>query len=948
MPHPAAEPVAVDLLNGRLRCGAEIVALRPRDAAVLRQLLDRPGQLVTKDALIAAVWRGVAVTDASLKASINRLRAVLGDNPAEPRFIQTVHRVGYRFVGSLPVVDAGSLGVPPGLIPPVAPAGSSPGTQAVVGRGAEIARLDRVLSEAIGGVCQVAFISGEAGLGKSALLDLFLATRVPAGSIVGRGQCVEQYGAGEAFMPLCESLRAMCGGADGAAVLGRLVDHAPGWVMQVPGLVTGAAGEAIAGRAAGATRGRLLREFAAGLAAVARDRLVVVAIEDLHWSDASTLDALALLARQRDAARLLVIATYRPEEALSREHALLPFVRDLRLHRLSTEVPLAPLDAAAVAAFLEVRFPGCGLPGPVARAVHARTEGHPLFLQALADHWVASGWVSRGASGWQLHTDPGGLATNVPADFAQIVDARLDRLDRAERLLVQAASVSGPAFAAASVAAALDEETPAVDERCAAIARRRLLFRIEGEEVWPDGTSSGRYRFAHALYRELTYDQVPASRRQQMHRRIAAREEASYGPQAPSIAARLAMHAEAAHDDDAAIRHRIAAAQNVIGVGGFREAIVHATAGLAAISKRGRGGGHHAREGQELTLQLHLGASLAAVEGFASSAAGRAYARALELSGHVPDPAAVQGLAGLYAYHLMRGPVSVTGEIAARLCTVAIEAGDEESVAWSRMAMGVQCLQAGDLLGARQALEAVLSGEPARAGRSRAVHAVDAAVASLGYLSWTLWTLGEPAAACERGQAALELANRSGYPVDVTHALVLQAHLHQFQDQAASAGTCAARAIALSEEYGLGQYLGPAHIMHGWSLAAAGSADGVEVLRRAIDEWTATGARYAQPRHFALLGGVLLAAGDLSGTEAALNRGISMAAESGERFWEPELYRLRAEACLARAAGPRGGERTTLVAAAREAVDRALDLARAQSARALEQRARQTRDRIGA
>lgn len=938
-----AEPVALDLVNARLRRGSEVVELRPKEAAVLEELVANLGRLVSKRALMAAGWPDVAVTPSVLKACINRLRDALGDDPKAPRFIQTVHRRGYRFIGDLPIGDATAVATAD-MARAGAGARSAP-SPSIVGRTPEIARLEHAFADAASRVRRVVFINGEAGLGKTALLDLFLKTGVSTDAIVGRGQCVERYGAGDAYMPLFEVLRHMCQTSGSAEISGVLAQHAPIWLAQMPGLAP--PGEASTARRStrGLTRDRMLREFADAIETLALGRPVVIAIEDLHWSDASTLDAIALLARRRDPARLLIVCTYRPEEVLPHEHPLPAFARELRIQRLSTEIALPPLTPAAVESYLAIRFPGSEIPPGVARALHERTEGHPLFLVVLTDHWVSHGWITHAGGRWDTHADLQRLTLKVPDDLAAIVERRLDRLSAQERRMVEAASVSGVRFVAASVAAAAALEVTHVDDRLSALARRRLLLRADGEETWPDGTSSGRYRFAHALFRDVIYERVPAAGRQQMHRRIARREEAAFGAHAPVIAARLAMHFEAAADHTRAVHHRTMAAQKVSAVGGYREAIGHATAALALLADRG----DRATLPQELALQLLLGTARAATEGFAAASAERAYGRARELSARAgTSPESISALAGLYAFHLMRGPVSTTGEIGERLLEHAERSGSSEALVWARMALGVQRLQRGDLAAARTELEEVLARyDPDHRSGYLAIHAVDPGIAGLGYLSWALWALGDRVEAFERGRTAIAYADRSAHPIDLAHAYVLQAHLHAFDNDVDLVRRFSDQAIACSEEHGLGQYLWPAMMMRGWVRAMTGElAAGITAFRHAIGVWQGTGARYAMPRHFVLLGELLAMSGETEAAAAAIADARAATEASGERFWEPEIYRVEGELHLAAArCAPRHAQ-APLIDQATRAIDRAIDIARRQQARSLETRALATRRKV--
>jgi hypothetical protein len=195
---------------------------------VLQCLLAHPGQLVSKAALLDAVWPETTVNDVALMICIRELRQALGDDPRAPRFIETMHRRGYRFVGDLPVTAPASNSLPSAMHSVVPP----------VGRQEELRRLHAWLARARSGIRQVVFVTGEAGLGKTTLVEAFVAEIGQHEPLwVGRGQCVEHYGAGEAYLPVLEVLGRLCRGPGGKELVALLGQQAPTWLVQMPGLV---------------------------------------------------------------------------------------------------------------------------------------------------------------------------------------------------------------------------------------------------------------------------------------------------------------------------------------------------------------------------------------------------------------------------------------------------------------------------------------------------------------------------------------------------------------------------------------------------------------------------------------------------------------------------------------------------------------------------------------
>jgi predicted ATPase len=172
-------------------------------------------------------------------------------------------------------------------------------------------------------------------------------------------------------------------------------------------------------------------------------------LEDLHWSDTSTVEALAWLARRREAARLLVLGTYRPVELILRSHPLKAGKQELQLHGHCAEVPLGYLPVAAVQAYLAQRGPAEAATAAWAAWVHRRTEGHPLFMVHVVEELARGGRLTAAPASEAAGRD----AAAVPAGLQQLIELQLGQLDAEAQQVLEVASVVGAEFAEASVAA---------------------------------------------------------------------------------------------------------------------------------------------------------------------------------------------------------------------------------------------------------------------------------------------------------------------------------------------------------------------------------------------------------------------------------------------------------------------------------------------------------------
>jgi DNA-binding winged helix-turn-helix (wHTH) protein len=383
------------------------VALRPRPFAILRYLLEHPGRLITKEELLSRLWRDTHVSEAVLKTYLSEIRKALGDSPTSPRFIETRHGRGYRFIGALqhpafPRTPARAELAQFDRIP-------------FVGREREIEHLAATFDRLIEGQRELVFVTGDTGIGKTSLVRAFLAgISEQTGARIARGQCIEQCGAGEAYLPIFEAVRRLCRGPRGEFVLEVLRREAPTWVAQMPSLLQ-PTGATFAERSAGASPERMLREMTEALETLAEDGALILWVEDLQWADLATLDLISYLAQRRDPAKLLILATHRPVEAGSTDR-LSAIKQHLKLRDQCAELSLTCLDERAVTRYLDARFAGHRFPPALAPRLHRHTGGNPLFMVTVVDAWLESGALGTDSAGCHVCAvldDIGGFAICV-------------------------------------------------------------------------------------------------------------------------------------------------------------------------------------------------------------------------------------------------------------------------------------------------------------------------------------------------------------------------------------------------------------------------------------------------------------------------------------------------------------------------------------------------------
>jgi DNA-binding winged helix-turn-helix (wHTH) protein len=439
--------------------GAE-VPLRRHAAAILALLLECYGEVVPKRDLLSVAWPEGFVGEGVLAVTINELRRALGDDPRQPRYIATIHRRGYRFVAPVSVRPhaAGEQGSP-GSVP------FDASQRPLVGRDDDIAALNEFWRRARRGERQLVFVAAPAGVGKTRLVDAFVADLAGDGPlVVGRGRCL---GSGEAYFPLLDALSDMCRGIAGHRVRDVLRAVAPTWVLQLPALVDAADLEQLRLQTSAASPARM-RELCDALDALAAWRATLVVCEDLHDGDSSTTELLSYLARRRAPSRLMVVGTYRRAEAAARSLALRPVVQDLRARGLCGFLPLG------------------------------------MLLAAVVDYLVEHGVLEERDG--LLHCPTGLDRLGIPDGARQLIERQIDGLDEADRALLEVSSAVGLEFTAAAVNARLGGQAAdlsGLEERFKRLEERSGLISAAGAIESPDGAVTARYRFAHAMQCEV-------------------------------------------------------------------------------------------------------------------------------------------------------------------------------------------------------------------------------------------------------------------------------------------------------------------------------------------------------------------------------------------------------------------------------------------------------------
>ncbi|MDC6166618.1 AAA family ATPase [Paucibacter sp. XJ19-41] len=800
----------IDEAEARLERDKASVELAPRAFQVLCELVRRAGQLVSKETLLDAVWGHRHVNEAALKNLVSQLRQALGDDAQEPVYIQTVSRRGYRFIAPLGE---------PSAVPTIAPA--DPAGDWLVGRAAVLAQLRDALDAARGGQRQLVFIVGEAGIGKSSLVERFAAT---AGVRQALGQCVEHYGVAEPYLPVLEALNSLCRSDSGAAALVLMRRVAPTWLLQLPWFVSDEDRRELQREAAGATQDRMLREFGELVDRASAEQPLLLMLEDLQWSDHATVQLLGYLARRRGGSgALMLIGTFRPAELILQEHPLAALRQELRPRRLCLEIDLEFLSEADLGDLLQARL-GQAAPEAFVRVLHSHTLGLPLFVDAVVEELRASGKLVPSATGWNF---PDLDTLTVPRGIAGVIAGQIARLPAEQQRVLGAASVGGVDFLhlpLAEVALLPPEQVQTLLEDAAG---RLPWLGCSGARALPDGRIAARYAFAHALYRQVLYERLPALQRMQWHRQWAGALAAAHANNPGEIAAELALHFERGEAPlDAAAQHAVVAAR-AMALGAPSEALQAARQGLQLAAGR-------MEPALEQDLRSLEAVALTRLHVLSAPEVGAAFERARAL-GPTQGPGWQRTLQGCWWVHFARAEFAQARTLAAEMQALATQRADPALRLAGLNAMGIVQLCMGEFDAARAQLESAIDAHASLpAGLTPTNFVQDPGVEAVWALVLVYWITGQPGRARQLAERAVAQAAASHHPLSEAMALYAAAILHSLAEEFETAYALTERLYALVRDQSLPEARSGFAWLHGHALVALGRDDeGLDEMRAA-------------------------------------------------------------------------------------------------------------------
>jgi class 3 adenylate cyclase/predicted ATPase len=785
----------------------------------------------------------------------------------------------------------------------------------IVGREQELALLLERWRQAGAGEGQLVLLTGEAGIGKSRVVQALIDAVAGEDQFRVRHQC-SPYHMDSALYPAIQQLTLAAGfkADDGnaarldklEALLKRSFDPTPEQAHLVAALL-GLDGEERYGKLAigpQQQRVRTLETLLDQLLGLAGRKPVLFVIEDAHWIDPTTLEFVGHCLDAVARARVLILMTARPQ-----------FEHGFGGPSIMTRLTLNRLGRDHIATIVSRITGGKALPKPVADEIAIRTDGVPLFVEEMVKAVLESGLLRETDGAYLLDRPLSSLA--IPTSLHDSLMARLDRLQPIKEVAQTAATI-GREFSYRLLKAILPQSDAELREALDHLVNAELVFR---RGVPPDAL----YSFKHALVRDVAYESLLKTKRQALHERIVTALQD--GPAEPEI---LAHHASAAGLTERAIGYWQQAGSAALARPAYHEAVGHLGHAVRLI---GTLGPLPQWQERELQLQIQLGQALIAARGYAAEPTARAFSRAMELADALPaGPLRFPALYGQWVTRYVRGEPSP--ELAARFVELAEQAQDSGPRLVARRALALERFHAGRFVEARQLIEGILDAYDPVAHRDLALHyGHDARVAALSYKAWILWLLGYPEQSEAASRAAIDWAKERNHGNSTGFALcwggliptILQRRIDRVEQQAL-------HAVEFSGGLALPLWRGWSRIFLGWAQASGGRHEaGLAEIAAGLDEIRAMGARRLLPFLLGLVAEAQSIAGRREDARRAIGEAFAEMAYTQDLAWAAELHRIRGELSLA--------EPVADVPRAMADLSAALAIAREQAAKLLELRA---------
>ncbi len=838
-----------------------------------------------------------------------------------------------------------------------------------VARERELARLDGYLERALAGEGLVSFVTGDPGRGKTMLVTEFAwkAMKGHPDLLVANGNCNAYSGAGDPYLPFREILAMLTGEVEGRWVAGSIsLDHARRLWDGVPHtaqtianrgsevLETFVSGRELLARAIAATDGdgawletlreqvaralaqpsgaqqsRLFEQYARVLEGIATHSPLLLIVDDLQWADPGSVALLFHLGRRLAGSRVLLAGAYRPEEVFPELEELLgEFKRQFG----EVWVDLAAVDEAEARTFVEelVDSEPNRLGGTFRQALLHQTGGHALFsvelLRSLQDRGdlvqdETGAWAASAGLDW----------ATVPARVEGVIEKRVGRLDADLKQALAVASVEGEVFTAEVLARVENVDSRSLVRRLSSeLDREHRLVRAEGIRR-VNGRRLSRYRFRHNLFQRYLYDNLDEVERIYLHEDVGHALEELYKDDTEAVAGELALHFQEAGIPSKAITYLQQAGEMAMRLSANPEAVAHLGAALELLPELPGGPD---RLGLELSLQVPLSLALMNVHGYGHGDVGRAFQRAHELCERIGETAQLAPvLYGLWAYYFVRAQYETAIALGEQIVRLAPNAVHPPGIlmAGHNALTATYCMLGSLEEGMEHGAVVMDHYYPALHQELTGIAGDNLSVTARSWQSFAWWLQGYPERSCRILQECYDHARELDHANSIGFALYYRQLACLFRRQPEELLAVTEESMAHGTEYGLLQWQAYSLPFTAWAMGCLGQVDeGLALMHQALATLDTIGSRCFTAMWLSMLAELHELSGQIDVALAAVEDGLAYTEETGERFYEPELHRLKGRSVL---------ERDADEAIAEAHHEKAIEVARDQGARSLELRA---------
>lgn len=843
-----------------------------------------------------------------------------------------------------------------------------------VAREQELYKLERLFEKALSSHGQVAFVSGEAGSGKTALMREFCrrAQGIYPALVVANGKCNAHTGIGDPYLPFIEILSLLTGDVEARWAAGSITkEHAlrlwnvlPLTARAIedkgPELIdTFVSGSSLVSRAETIStrsaewlvrlkklverksslpsdsmlqQSNLFEQYTRVLQELAKEQPLLLVLDDLQWVDAGSASLLFHLGRRIEGSRILILGAFRPSEldlGRDRERHPIEFV----IHEFKRdfgEIELE-LDKAEGKRFVE-EFIDSGpnqLSDDFRDMLFQQTKGHPLFTVELLREMQDQGLLLKDRKGRWVE-GPGLNWNTLPARVDAVIEERISRLTEKLREVLTLASVEGEEFTA-EVVAQLEKTDirELVRLLSSELDKRHHLVSAKGTRQLAKQRLS-IYLFQHILFQRYLYNNLDEVERSHLHEDVGNILESLYKEQADEISVQLARHFHEAGIVEKAIEYLHKAGNRAVRLSANEEAITHFNKALELVKTLPE---NPERSQQELSLQLALIVPLQASKGFAAPELGRAVVRARELCQEIGDtPQLFAALVQLATFYSTRPEYRTALEFQDQINKIAEQSGDPMQVAISYYAVTWALL---NLSKFTQTLEHAKRMntlyDPEKHGTLGYIFGYDLGVLNRAFGAWALWFLGYPDQALEEFNIAIAHARKLNHPHTLAFALVGGCELHWFLRDRQGVNKYAQELAPLSDEQGFIYWQGHGIFYRGERQTLEGQVqEGIKQMHQGLEIMRATGTETCLTRLLSRMADACRASGKIDEGLSVIAEALEVKCKYEELYMEAEIYRLKGELLLMK------GEAET---EAEELFRQAIKVSRQQQAKSLELRA---------